>query len=183
MLEAELPPLVLLALDPSEVALPVELSLDMSLEPLVIDAVELRMAVPLGPATAVMVELAAEATELATTRRVVLEGMPPTAPPMAPPALVIELTALLMTLLALLIRSSALLMALLTGAGMPEGPVLRKVAAAGCDVTADAKEVTTSGCEVTTDCMPVMTPRELVIEVYEVNGFSCDLLLATTSEV
>ncbi|KAI9880347.1 MAG: hypothetical protein M1830_003958 [Pleopsidium flavum] len=71
----ELPPVVPLALDPPDVAVPLDMPLDMPLElPPIPPAmeVELPLVVPFVPDTAVTVALAAEVTDVATTTRVVL---------------------------------------------------------------------------------------------------------------
>lgn len=163
VLEAELPPVVPLAPAPPDVPVALELPLDMSLDMLpVADDVELAlmMAVPLGPATAVTVELAAELAPVATMTRVVLLLM---APPAAMP-----LMLLIMLLVALMLIPLMPLMALLApppiGAGMPGEPEMKE-AGRGCVVMADARDVATEGWEVMTDGMPVMTPRESVREV------------------
>lgn len=120
MLDAALPPAVPLPPDPPEVGVPLELPVDMpeDMEP-VADEEELplTMAVPLGPATAVKVELAAELTPVATMTRVVLLLMAPEPMP-------------LMVLIMLVVGPAAMLLMLpeplppttLTGAGMPGEP-------------------------------------------------------------
>ncbi len=70
VLEAGLPPVVPLALDPPDVAVPLELPLELPLAPLAI--VVLLLVVPLVPETAVTVALVAELTDVATTTGVVL---------------------------------------------------------------------------------------------------------------
>ncbi len=116
VLEAVLPPVVPLPPDPPEVGVPLELPVDMpeDMSP-VADEEELplTMAVPLGPATAVKVELAAELTPVATMTSVVLLLMAPDPMP----------------LIMLLVGPAAMLLMLLepapttpTGAGMPGEP-------------------------------------------------------------
>ncbi len=166
VLEAVLPPVVPLPPDPPEVGVPLELPVDMPEDTSPVadeEELPLTMAVPLGPATAVKVELAAELTPVATMTSVVLLLMAPDPMP-------------LMLLIMLLVGPAAMLLMLLepapttpTGAGMPGEPEMYE-AAAGCEVTADARAVTTDGWLVMTDGIPVTTPRESVWLRYEVNG-------------
>ena len=165
---AELPLVVPLAPAPPEVAVPVELPLDAPLDMLPVAeevALALTMAVPLGPATAVKVELAAELAPVATMTRVVLLLVVPP----APMPLMLDML-LVMLLVALMLEP---LPTGTTGAGMPGEPDMKEAGAA-CDVAADARDVMTDGWEVMTDGMPVMTPRESVMVVKEVKGLSCD---------
>lgn len=120
MLDAALPPVVPLPPDPPEVGVPLELPVDMpeDMEP-VADEEELplTMAVPLGPATAVKVELAAELTPVATMTRVVLLLMAPEPmPPMLLIMLVVGPAAMSLMLLEPLPPTTP------TGAGMPGEP-------------------------------------------------------------
>jgi len=125
VLDDEAPPAVPLAPDPPEVAVPLELPLDMPLDMLPVAeevALALTMAVPLGPATAVKVELAAELTPVATMTRVVLLLMAP-APASMPLMLLVGPAAMLLMLLIMLL---APLPTPPIGAGMPGEPEMKE---------------------------------------------------------